>query len=57
MMHFYSKTRKIKYFLDPPQKKKKEERLRDTNDRDMATHKFLSIPDGRDLDIYLVGIE
>ena len=42
MMHFYSKTKK---------------RLRDTNDRDMATHKCLSIPDGRDLDIYLVEIE
>ena len=33
MMLFYSKTRKIKYFLDPPPKK----RLRDTNCHDMAT--------------------
>ena len=31
MMLFYSKTRKIKYFLDPPPPK----RLRDTNDGDM----------------------
>ena len=33
MMLCYSKTRKIKYFLDPPPKKK---RLKDTNDRDMS---------------------
>ena len=31
MMLWYSKTRKIKYFLDPPK------RLKDTNDRDMST--------------------
>ena len=35
MMHFCSKTRKIKYFLDPPPPKK---RLRDMNGCDMATH-------------------
>ena len=34
MMLYYSKTRKIKYFLDPPPQKK---RLRDTNCRDMST--------------------
>ena len=34
MMLCYSKTRKIKYFLDPPPKKK---RLKDTNGRDMST--------------------
>ena len=34
MMLCYSKTRKIKYFLDPPPQKK---RLKDTNDRDMST--------------------
>ena len=33
MMLCYSKTRKIKYFLDPPPKK----RLKDTNCRDMST--------------------
>ena len=32
MMLCYSKTRKIKYFLDPPKK-----RLKDTNDHDMST--------------------
>ena len=34
MMLCYSKTRKIKYFLDPPPPKK---RLKDTNGRDMST--------------------
>ena len=34
MMLCYSKTWKIKYFLDPPPPKK---RLKDTNDRDMST--------------------
>ena len=34
MMLYYSKTRKIKYFLDPPPKKK---RLKDTNGHDMST--------------------
>ena len=33
MMLCYSKTRKIKNFLDPPPKK----RLKDTNGRDMST--------------------
>ena len=33
MMLCYSKTSKIKYFLDPPPKK----RLNDTNGRDMST--------------------
>ena len=33
MMLCYSKIRKIKYFLDPPPKK----RLKDTNGRDMST--------------------
>ena len=34
MMLCYSKTRKIKYFLDPPPQKK---RLKDTNCHDMST--------------------
>ena len=34
MMLCYSKTRKIKYFWDPPPKKK---RLKNTNDRNMST--------------------
>ena len=39
MMLYYSKTKKIKYFLDPPPppKKKKKKRLKDTNGRDMST--------------------
>ena len=46
MMLYYSKTRKIKYFLDPPHKKK-------TNDRDyIYTHKCWSLPPGCDLDIH-----
>ena len=32
MMLYYSKTRKIKYFLDPP-----PQRLKDTNGRDMSS--------------------
>ena len=36
MMLSYSKTREIKYFVDPPPQKKE---LRDTNGRDMATRK------------------
>ena len=41
MMLYCSKTRKIKYFLDPPPppKKKKKNRLKDTNCRDMSTLK------------------
>ena len=35
MMLCYSKTRKIKYFLDPPPPPKK--RLKDMNGRDMST--------------------
>ena len=35
MMLCYSKTRKIKYFLDPPPPQKK--RLKDMNGRDMST--------------------
>ena len=35
MMLCYSKTRKIKYFLEPPPPPKK--RLKDTNGRDMST--------------------
>ena len=35
MMLCYSKTRKIKYILDPPPPPKK--RLKDTNGRDMST--------------------
>ena len=34
MMLFYSKIRKVKYFLAPPPPKK---RLKDTNGRDMST--------------------
>ena len=36
MMLYYSKIRKIKYFLDPPPPPKKK-RLKDTNARDMST--------------------
>ena len=35
MMLYYSKTRKIKYFLEPPPSPKK--RLKDTNGHDMST--------------------
>ena len=53
MMLFYSKTRKMKYFLPPPPKKKKQKPLRDTNGRDIGNmHKCLSLPAARDLDIY-----
>ena len=48
MMLCYSKTGKINYFCPPPPKK----RLKDTNGRDMSTHKCLSIPTARDLDIH-----
>ena len=37
MMLCYSKTRKIKYFMDPPQNKNKNKRLKDTNGHDMST--------------------
>ena len=38
-MLIYSKTRNIKYFLDPPP----PQRLRDTNGRDMATRKSVCL--------------
>ena len=41
MMLCYSKTRKIKYFLDPPPPPKK--RLKDTNGRDMSTCKSVCL--------------
>ena len=54
MMLCYSKTRKIKYFLDPPPKK----RLKDTNGGDMSTRiSVFSIQSARDLDIHLVEIQ
>ena len=54
MMLCYSKTRKIKYFLDPPPPK----RLKDTNGRDMSTRtSVFSIQPARDLDIHYVEIE
>ena len=37
MMLYYSKTRKIKYFLDPPPPPPPPQRLKDTKGRDMAT--------------------
>ena len=49
MMFLYSKTRKIKYFLDPPPKKKAQDYERS---RYGYTHKCLSIPAARDLYIY-----
>ena len=47
MMLCYSKIRKIKYFLDPPKKAQGYERS-----RYVYTHKCLSIPLARDLDIH-----
>ena len=52
MMICYSKTRKIKYFLDPPKKAQGYERS-----RYVYTHKCLSIPAARDLDIHYIEIE
>ena len=52
MMLFIPKENK-KLFAPPPPKK----RLKDTNGRDMSTHKCLSISAARDLDIHWVGIE
>ena len=46
MMLCYSKTRKIKYFLNPPKKAQGYERSRYG-----YTHKCLSIPAACDLDI------
>ena len=52
MMLYFSKTRKIKYFLDPPPLQKKK-RLKDTNGRDMSTRTCVfSIQSARDLDIH-----
>ena len=54
MMFCYSKTRKIRYFLDPPPKKKAQ---RYERSRYVYTHKCLSIPAARDLDIhYMSGL-
>ena len=47
MMLFYSKTRKIKNFLDPPKNAQGYEQS-----RYVYTHKCLSIPAARDLDIH-----
>ena len=47
MMLCYSKTRKIKYFLDPP-KKAQGYKL----SRYVYTYKCLSIQSARDLDIH-----
>ena len=44
---FYFIARKIKYFLDPPKKAQGYKRSRYG-----YTHKCLSIPGARDLDIY-----
>ena len=56
MMLCYSKTRKIKYFLDPsPPPKKKGQRHE--RSRYFYTHKCLSIQAARDLDIHYVEIE
>ena len=50
----YSKTRKIKYFWDPPPPKKVQGYERS---RYVYTYKCLSIPAARDLDIHQVRIE
>ena len=52
MMLFNSKTRKIKYFLDPPKKAQGYKQSRYG-----YTHKCLSIPAACDLDFYKVMIE
>ena len=49
MMLCYSKIRKIKYFLDPPPKKKAQGYERS---RYVYTHKCFSIQSARDLDIH-----
>ena len=49
MMLCYSKTREIKYFLDPPPKKKAQGYERSVY---VYTRKCLSIPPGSDLDIH-----
>ena len=53
MMLCYSKTRKIKYFLDPPPPKAQGYE----RPRYVYTHECLSIPAACDLDIHLVKIE
>ena len=50
MMHCYSKTRKIEYFLDPPPPKKKAQGYELS--RYVYMHKCLSIQSARDLDIH-----
>ena len=54
MILCYSKTRKIKYFLDPPPKKKKKKTTAQGYERSryVYTHKCLSIQSARDLDIH-----
>ena len=52
MMLCYSKTRKIKYFLDPPKKPQGYERS-----RNVYMHKCFSIQSALDLDIHWVKIE
>ena len=47
MMLCYSKTRKIKYFLDPPKQAQGYERS-----QYVYTHMCLSIPAALDLDIH-----
>ena len=56
MMLCYSETRKIKYYLDtpPPPKKKAQGYERSQY---VYTHKSLSIPAARNLDINYVVIE
>ena len=51
MMPCYSKTRKIKYFLDPPPPKKKAQGYKLS--RYVYTHRCLSIQSARDLDILI----
>ena len=50
MMLCYSKTRKIKYLMDPPKQTQGYEWS-----RYVYTHKCLSIPAARDLDINSLG--
>ena len=56
MMLFLFQTKGNKILFRPPPPPKK--RLRDTNGRDNGcTHKCLSVPAARDLNIYYVEIE
>ena len=52
MMLFNSETKKRKYFLDPPPKK----RLRDTNGRDMATRTSVGLYQQRVTWIFTMSI-